>query len=563
MIMMLTLVIEACLACIVAALVGFFLDRLRGLTNLGGLVLAAEAVLFAVIFPLYALGYLPFEQLTPAGKFQPTYLGTVYVVLEIAIWTCMLAGCVGYWFDKLMGTLAMELFSVSVALVCIFFSAIPSVYYELSGDLNLLLAVILIGIAGPILFSHMWLKGKGVRVLAALWFGFCVVCWIGYWAAGRLGLLLLTLPTVVVFGGFLYYVSQFTLPVQAGQKMQAFRSLLTYTLGTNYPYYVIDDWKNQQTHKLEKPNPRVQGDPFLQFFAGPGIVLNDCNHLAVITDGSKLWIAPPGLSFTRQFEQLYADVDLRPQLRVKTIQAETKDGIRVSVLFFTPHRIGTGGRQPALGEPFPYDEEAVLKAVWEQAIVDHTWKRDEQGVATEGVKRIPWDELAPMVAQPILKSIISNYTCNELHTPGDPRVKIAGDFRTQMKEAMQPMGIEMVGGGISNLVPPDDVVEQRIKNWEAEWKRKIDIELGEAEAEVARQLGPVWATAQFEVIDELTRILRRAEDGQVTEQALAFQLIEALHTSDHAAEILSKPGRGDVSEESLVRLLMTRRAGRL
>ncbi|MBN1888357.1 MAG: hypothetical protein JW850_10215 [Thermoflexales bacterium] len=559
------LVFEILLACLVLSVIGYLLDKVEGAWLLPAGTLLLYAVAAVLVFAVYkfwtyflcwSYGYqggrcaaevIPWGQLDPlANTFAHGYLGKVYLVLEVAIWACALGGILGYFFDKdkggpnalvktlnkIMSAWVLEAFVLVTALICFTFALVPPNWpgLEFDDNLSLLLGMGICAALGAYLLSKL-VKKPRFRLVLALWLSFYFTCWLGYAVAGRLGFLLVTLPVVLTFWAYLYRVSVYTLPVQPEQRTLAFRSLVTFALGTNYPYYVIDDWKNQKTEKLDKPTARVDGNPFDQFFAGPGIVLNDCNHLAVMSSGFKHWIAPPGLSFTWQYDQLYADVDLRPQLRIKIIEAETKDGIKVKkILTFMPHRIGTGGRTPQLGASFPFSEDAVLKAVWDQMFVEHDWERDEQGVATEKIKRILWDELIVRIGQPILKNIVAQYTCNELHAPGDPRVKIAKAFKEQMDEAMAKLGIEMVGGGISNIVVDDKVDRQRIENWAAQWKSKIEVKSGEMDAEEVRQLERVGTEAQLEVISELTEIFEKAQSDNVTEAVLAFQLVEALRT---------------------------------
>ncbi len=544
--------VETAVVCFLAIVIGYLLDKFKGLTLLGSITLAFSLITWGLALLVYYLLKSPVYQLIESyhvWKFPSGYLGIAHVILEIALVVYLLAGSVGYFLNKGMGTLILELSAMIAALICWGFSILPGFLLFLPSDglIGLLLGLILVGLAGPKLFSRVVLKGKGSTPLTIVWFGFCLACGLGYGVAGRLGLLLLTCPLALFFGYWLYYLSQRLLPMrEASHKEQAFKSLLTFALGTNYPYYVIDDWKTQKNANKDKPEPCVAGDPFLQFLSGPGIILNDCNHVAVTTNGSIFRVAPPGLSFTGLFEQLYAEVDLRPQLRTTTIQAETKDGIQVSIFTFAPHRIGTGGRLPALGESYPYDENAVKQAVTQQAFVGHTWARDDKGMAKEDAQRILWDNLVLLMMPPALKGVISRYTCNELHAPGDPRVRIAQEFRDQLRALMTPMGIEMVGGGISDIKPPEDVIEQRIKNWEARWKRQIEIELGEKEAEMARQLEPVWAEAQLEVMNELAEILTRFD--HVAEETVAFQLVETLAQTEQIT-----------SEDRMVETLLKRR----
>ena len=196
-------------------------------------------------------------------------------------------------------------------------------------------------------------------------------------------------------------------------------------------------------------------------------------------------------------------------------------------------RIDAGERQPQLGASYPFDGKAVLRAVYEQP-VDHQWRRDEQKRAIEELGQVHWDDLVSIIAPPIVKGVLVEYTCDELCGPGDPRTEIKKKIVTRLKEALEPLGIQMLGGGIGNIMPADEdedgksqVIKQRIENWKAEWKRKIEIELGRGEAGMARQLESVRAEAQLDVMAPLAEILTRMDKG-VSEQVIALQLIEAL-----------------------------------
>jgi len=547
--MVITLLVEMGLACGLAAAAGYALGRLKGvgggkgLAILGGITLFMEAL-------TGLLGLLPIVLLQPQALERPEM-----TILEIAVWTYVLAGAVGYFLTEMIGALIVEGFAVLAALLCFFPPALLGGLREWPGALGLLIAIVLVGILGPQLFSKAVLRGKGVKPLSLVWFWFCLNCLIGYGIAERLGLLLIAAPAVLIFWGFLYFLSGLILPLeneerarQEHHRRQAFRSLITFALGTNYPYYVIEDWKTQENKDQEKPDPRVPGNAFSQFLAGPGIILNDCNHVAVTTTGFRLRVVPPGLSFTEKYEDLYAVVDLRPQLRVhEGIKAETQDGITVTIFTFFPHRIGADGQQPTLGRSYPFNRDAVLDAVFRRTLIEHKWERDENKQAREDISKTPWDELVLIIGPPILKEIILNYTCNGLYAPGDPRVEIAKTFRERMREAMRPYGIEMVGGGISDIMPPDKIVEQRIQNWAASWQRRIEIEIGRTKAERILQLAPVWTQAQLKMMVTLTRILER-EAVQLSDEALVFQLIDALTMVEPGEEPaqLPAPSEGDL-----------------
>lgn len=530
---MFILMVEIVLASLLALVIGYVLNKKggiqAGLWTGAATTIANLLLLGAVLF--LSKYFLPFNQLAiNAGQFSPdtaSHLANTYLVFEVAIWTTMLAAVVGYTFSTDEGLLILTSATTVAAAVCITVAAIP--FYPFGfRDTSWILAigVALVGVAGAWIFSQNVLDNHGFPVLIILWFEYVLACWIGYLVAGRIGFLLITLPAQVLLGALLYFVSWTILPTQdPKQRNQVFRSLLTFNLGTQYPYYVIEDWRNRSTLGQKKPEPRVPGNPYGEEFAGPGIILNRCDQAAVTSAGGKFVIHPPGLTFTEKFQTMYTDVDLRVQHRVLNVEAETKDGIKVTVLGFLPHRIQSEQKVPELEQAYPYDEDTV-KRVIANAIVEHDWKGTPEGVA-DNIKTIPWNEQVKLKAAAIIKDIIANYTCNELHQPGDPRVDIANQFSSRMKAAMEPFGIEMMGGGISNIFVPDKVHDQRIKSWEAKWEEKIEVAVGKAEAEVEQELCQVEGEVRTELLQQLTEILMTVDQNR-REGLIIQQLIEAL-----------------------------------
>ena len=802
----LTLLIEAGLACVLAVILGYLLWKSHNAAlTLGTTTLICNVFLLLALAWVFDPAHLRFDsldlRLTKFADNVSVYRATIYLILEIAVWTTALASVLGYFFDKGMGAGILAVTFTFAAVFCLAVSAIPySFYANPDTAWGLIIAVALVGTGGVWIFSSAILRGKGVAFFTLLWFVFVLTCWIGYQVAGRAGLLLITLPTHFIFWSLLYYFAILSLPIPdhikiptpfnllsfgedveppvwnklfpAGERdprVLTLRSVLTSTIGTNYPFYVIEDWKTRETMDKEIPAPHVPGNPYNQFFAGPGIVLNNCDHLAVISDGLKFTVCPPGLSFTKKFEQLYADVDLRPQLRTTTVNAETKDGIGVKIFTFIPNRVWANGRKPEPGGSYPFDEDAVIKAVYGHAVMDHKFERDpDSQLVTEEVKRRPWPELVLTMTPPILKDVVANYTCNELHmmipdpdksrygipqkvqpfdndeidlwsgtglslaaklqqflarhhdaddlkalafdlgvdftilapeteselaralvevtakrkntltylarqvqerwpstyiaqlfprsstytppakvevtvmsdeetrvhfdalktalaaqfnvdaaeitligatkpvehfsflvgVPDDavnedtlhppdnatgqarcgiialtaftalsesarnawqyascsapptqdgafirpeitwdavlkgardrnPRIEIATTFRDRLKKEMEPLGIEVIGGGISNITVPDPIIDQRIKNWRVERDRDIEIAIAEAKARIALREQEVIAEARFELLTRLVQILQEAE-GKVNKQILAAQLFEAM-----------------------------------
>jgi len=416
------------------------------------------------------------------------------------------------------------------------------------GWAGLVIGVLLVAVLGG-LFGASLGKRRGGYFMAFLWLGYCASCAVGYrWAEGWPGWLTITLPAVALFWYSLWRFSRALLPLRTKRqrlwlprdlwrrvfgpqfseeekrarrhRYLAFRALVTYSMGTNYPYYVTEDGK---------PDERVGGSPFRQFFAGPGIVITKPHQAAVITDGMRIKeIAPPGLAFTGLFDRVEQIVDLRTQLKAFDVEALTQDGIRVRTLTFVVFKIRSPDLPPGKFWADGTSAKAVLDAMRARPVED-----DEQR---------EWDELVPMVATRILQDIISQYHFDKLCardkpsnlSPGEvPREVIKAKFAGRLREAMEAKcpGIQIIGAGFTNLEPVnEDVMQRCIETWRTEWMCKMMDRMGEGAAEAIRHITRARALGQAEVIRILIREAERMDtaDKDILADVLTLRLLEAL-----------------------------------
>lgn len=311
-------------------------------------------------------------------------------------------------------------------------------------------------------------------------------------------LILPLLIALVVFLVGLYIVSGFLLPVleKDGQRNKVLGLLFSYLLGFNRPCWVVTDEPREEDKIVE----RVKGSPFLPSM-GPGVIITDCDHAVAVSDGIRFkGIQGPGVVFTEFGDQPLRLLDLRPQLRTSTVYGRTKDGIDVKVLFFAPFQIErSSGQEPHLGAPFPFQRRAATAAV-------HAQKMEHPGTGGEEISQRAWDELPVIIGTRVMQDLFSRYRFDELYEPFEagkepPRVRIAKEFAKKLREELQPLGIYLVGGGISNLLPANEaVLKQRVRSWQADWVRRVTLERARSQAEWLLRVEQARAEARADLI---------------------------------------------------------------
>lgn len=371
----------------------------------------------------------------------------------------------------------------------------------------------------------LFIKGRSVRVLRIGWAVLCALLVLSYSLRGASGLVTIALPAVGAFALGWYVVAGYILPLRdESQRGLAARALATFTLGTNFPYYLVGE-----NNKLDE---RIGGNPFAQFFAGPGLILSRADQAAYVSDKMRHnRVMPPGLNFTDQFDVEPSVVDLRTQLRAFYVSATTCDGIAIKVLAFVPYRIKTGGQVTQVGQPFPFDEAAVHQAMQHKLV-------ERQSVAQQ-----QWDDtLIKTLTTPIMRQIIGEYNANDLcqmqENYPDPRDAIAAQWRERIKAELEPLGLEVVGGGIGNLMPEDArVVDQRIETWQT--TLKMQIEERRIRAEMERALLEHQAKMQTEQAMVNTAAALPDFDLQLASQIALIDSIEA-YTGPYAYDELDE-----------------------
>jgi hypothetical protein len=312
------------------------------------------------------------------------------------------------------------------------------------------------------------------RFMRWQWLGLWTLALFGHWAGGWVGLFTLSLPAYILYWLGLLRTAPYTLPLRdRGQKNLTVRSLITNIMGTNYPYFFLSS-----DGLLQK---RIDGNPYLAFFAGPGITYTDSDHAVFVSDGVyKNRVFEPGLGFTDKFDQEPRLVDLRPQFRQFTVRALTRDDIRVDAEIHVQYRIDNNNQLPKLGASFPLNRQAIQTAMASDLIENDVGQIHD-------VKKHEWDgQLVCLIMKPILRDIIGRYRFDDLFGPDNHRSEISADMVQKISSALQSSRLQLLACEIGNLILKDEIiVEKRLEDWRTQWEGRI---LGELDPKMHEYL---------------------------------------------------------------------------
>ena len=349
---------------------------------------------------------------------------------------------------------------------------------------------------------------------------------LGVWL-GWAGPYIWVVGLVVSFVAMVFYLSQFILPIRWQESWyEGFRLTMRY----NFPFLITIVRQLRIRPNISGATPeaaRHLPKSFLKHKAG----IIESHQAPVIFKGpSFIRGAGPGFLRLKERERVTQVIDLRRHFRTMPVKALTRDGITiltgVSTIFHIKHE-----DNPAHEDlQFPFDQEAIFKVNFLG-----NFKSDDG-------EEIPWSERVTRQAASAVIGEISRYSLDELLQPDESRASrleiIKGRVEKQVARTFEKYGIHIVMVGVAPFQVPDDIKEERINIWRAEWERRIDVEHGTAMAESDRRLKLARARAQIEMIEKLTDGLDSVHQAdQDLKDVLALRLIEAIEESKSNAAV--------------------------
>ena len=345
----------------------------------------------------------------------------------------------------------------------------------------------------------------------------------------------------------LMLISQFVLPVQTMRERRAvFDHFMQYVSGNYGPIIFVRDGKI--IGRKEELRRYGHGVALVDPVSAIVIERAAAHHWwapAVDPDQSReempqaarsgpalVRAAGPGIDFIAPGERIVASLDLRRQSRGMAAQALTRDGIEcsayISVTFGLdpdPERkAGAEAASPTAraerNQPaYHFNRGSAFRAVY--------------GVALGEKQAVDWTELPLIVAVERFRDALSEFKLDELFQPTKPDTYPFSTFQGRVvslvKEApvLRERGLIVYGVGIGNFSMPREVLNQRIRSWQARWQKATIQQEAAVESQGLRTESRWQIDAQQMIFKDIQALLG-ATDDPIARKALALMLMKAL-----------------------------------
>lgn len=355
----------------------------------------------------------------------------------------------------------------------------------------------------------------------------------GY-AYGNLGAMIWIVITAVSFIFGLLYFAQYVLPLPGSEGWtEGLNLLVRYYLAAASRY--LDSFTGGAAPQPRQRGPRRKGEqqqgetavspqetlPASFKLVGAGLIPG--HQVLTLGKGSRYARTDgPGFVMLYRGESVADVIDLRPQKRTLTVQANSRDGIPVETSVTVTFRVrqlpGAFSYDSLI---YPYDPDAIFP-------VSSYTRVDETG------RLVPWTEQLTPLAATLLRDELFTYLLDELQQHNTSSVNVKGEIQQRIQRRLlreaDDHGIDLLGVGIGAIAVPEPITSQRIKTWQAEWQRKITVRHAAGDAEAVRRIKQARARAQIEIIEKITQsieAMRRHEQTNLTE-IITLRMIEAL-----------------------------------
>ena len=245
---------------------------------------------------------------------------------------------------------------------------------------------------------------------------------------------------------------------------------------------------------------------------GPGGVVIHNDTAVVLEERGKLTrVVGPGLPVLEPFEKIYDVIDLRPKRWVCSVEAMSKEGIPITWEVEVCYQIDDGGQRPTDDVPYPLSEEAVFRAATGK------WRR-ERGQ----VQDLDWEGWVVISqAQGALRGMLARRHLDELIglTEAESmaaREAVQQELSAILQEAAPKVGAKILEVNLHTLKVKDEVTEQWIKAWQAQWQSWSTGELASKEAKRIQGYEKAKAEPHILALSTLAEALQKVDRADQT-----------------------------------------------
>jgi regulator of protease activity HflC (stomatin/prohibitin superfamily) len=259
---------------------------------------------------------------------------------------------------------------------------------------------------------------------------------------------------------------------------------------------------------------------WLYWWGGPAkLVIND-GFAAYLERGNRYSrVIGPGITFLEANETVKVIVTLRPIVRPGEIKAWTKDGLYVQLRMRMECQLGQAGGKVKKNEKlvYPFPGEDVKRAV-EQTTVKSDPKNNSLAEAN-------WVDRVWGTVQGNLTAYISGNTVDELFLAewGLSQITSQETWKEILKDLnkkLGSLGARLLNLQIIDIVLPEEVKQQRTRNWEAEREGIAAITIGQTNAFEIREREKARAEAEQEIIANIAKKMEQMDKDRLEEMVL-------------------------------------------
>lgn len=335
---------------------------------------------------------------------------------------------------------------------------------------------------------------------------------------------------LVAFSLRLIHLARFVLPPEAehaGAKgwQEGLRMLIYYVAVRTLP-----ERMSKGIDRSDVTVPSGLPDSFADFQAG----LVDSHLALALGQGTGFArAAGPGYVRLENGERISHVIDLRRQRRQREVEALTRDGIKIQATLSLTFRVRRAGTNLQETIPFPYDKDSIFLLTYADGV----------GAGSQ----IPWNERICDQATSLFVTEVARYRLDQLYQPEEAAVsdavspqEIVSNVRERLEERMvtlfvcddpEECPVELLNVSAIGFQPPQEVIEQRIQNWQSAWEGLAARRRAQSHGERVDEARAAHDVRLTDLIEQVTHDAERLCDGD--RQALSDLIVQRVRRLAH------------------------------